>query len=159
MRLTLPVSLHSAGLNETVARLRERINTTSEEAVTGQYKDLTAHLSGRIGKAMLSQKAIDDVDNELSQLTLKSSRLDVIQSSLTGLNDTIDQLGVRMQAATGTGDHTAREAVVRDAKASLQQASTDLAASFPIPHRVPDRSTPSQIPAGLPSARRAVSPY
>jgi flagellar hook-associated protein 3 FlgL len=126
MRLTLPVTLLSSGLNETVTRLRERIDTTSEEAVTGQYKDLTAHLSGRIGQAMLSQKAIDDVANERTQLTLKASRLDIIQQSLTAVDDNIGQLGVRMKAALGSEDYTAREAVVRDAQAALASTFSTL---------------------------------
>ena len=119
MRLSLPIHNISSGLSETVVRLRERIDTTSEEAVTGRYKDMTAHLSGRIGKAMLGQKAIDDVANERTQLTLKETRLDIIQQSLTAIDDNIGQLGVRMKAALGSEDFTAREAVVRDAEAAL----------------------------------------
>jgi flagellin-like hook-associated protein FlgL len=119
MRLSLPIHNISSGLSETVVRLRERIDTTSEEAVTGRYKDMTAHLSGRIGKAMLGQKAIDDVTNERTQLTLKETRLDIIQQSLTAIDDNIGQLGVRMKAALGSEDFTAREAVVRDAKAAI----------------------------------------
>jgi flagellar hook-associated protein 3 FlgL len=119
MRLSLPVTLMSSGLNETVTRLRDRLDTTSEEAVTGQYKDLTAHLSGRIGKAMLGQKAVSDIANERTQLTLRGGRLDVIQQTLTSVNDNIGQLSVRMQAALGSEDFTAREAVVRDAQAGL----------------------------------------
>jgi flagellar hook-associated protein 3 FlgL len=119
MRLTLPLTHLSGGLSETIVRLRERIDTTSEEAVTGRYKDMTAHLSGRIGKAMLGQKAIDDVSNERTQLVLKESRLEIIQQSLTAIDDNIGQLGVRMKAALGSEDFTAREAVVRDAQAAL----------------------------------------
>ena len=96
MRLTLPVTHHSGGLSETIVRLRERVETTSEEAVTGRYKDMTAHLSGRIGKAMLGQKAIDDVSNERTQLVLKESRLEIIQQSLTAIDDNIGQCaGIR----------------------------------------------------------------
>lgn len=120
MRLTLPVTLHSAGLNETVTRLRDRIDTTSVEAVTGQYKDLTTHLSGRIGKAMLGQKAVSDIANERTQLTLQGGRLDVIQQTLTSVNDNIGQLSVRMKGALGSEDFTARESVVRDAQAALE---------------------------------------
>ncbi len=119
MRLTLPMTHLSSGLSETIVRLRDRIDTTSEEAVTGRYKDMTAHLSGRIGSAMLGQKAIDDVANERTQLTLKETRLDIIQQSLTAIDDNIGQLGVRMKSALGSEDFTARESVVRDAKAAL----------------------------------------
>jgi flagellar hook-associated protein 3 FlgL len=119
MRLTLPITHLSSGLSETIVRLRDRIDTSSEEAVTGRYKDMTAHLSGRIGKAMLGQKAIDDVANERTQLTLKETRLDIIQQCLTAIDDNIGQLGVRMKSALGSEDFTARESVVRDAKAAL----------------------------------------
>lgn len=119
MRLTLPITHLSSGLSETIVRLRDRMDTTSEEAVTGRYKDMTAHLSGRIGQAMLGQKAIDDVANERTQLTLKETRLEIIQQSLTAIDDNIGQLGVRMKSALGSEDFTARESVVRDAKAAL----------------------------------------
>lgn len=121
MRLSLPVTLHSRSLNETIVQIRDRLDTTSQEAVTGQYADLTAHLSGRIGKAMLGQKALDDVQNERTQLTLKEGRLDIIQSTLTKVNDSINVLGVRMKSALGTGEHGTRETVVLDAKAALRQ--------------------------------------
>ena len=121
MRLSLPVTLLSTGLNDTVTQIRDRIDTTSQEAVTGRYSDLTSHLSGRIGKAMLSQKALDDVSTERTQLVLKEGRLDVIQRSLTVLHDDIGELGIRMKAAIGSGDFTARESVVLDAKAALDE--------------------------------------
>lgn len=126
MRLSLPVTLLSSGLNETVHQIRDRMDVTSQEAVTGRYSDLTAHLSGRIGKAMLSQKALDDITNERTQLTLKGGRLDVIQSSLTSIHDDISGLGIRMQAALGSEDFTARETVVRDARAALNQTFATL---------------------------------
>jgi flagellar hook-associated protein 3 FlgL len=95
MRLSLPVTLHSRSLSETIVNIRDRLDTTSQEAVTGQYSDLTAHLSGRIGHAMLGQKALDDVQNERMQLTLKENRLDIIQNTLTRIDDSIQNLGVR----------------------------------------------------------------
>jgi flagellar hook-associated protein 3 FlgL len=121
MRLSLPVTLHSRSLSETIVNIRDRLDTTSQEAVTGQYSDLTAHLSGRIGHAMLGQKALDDVQNERMQLTLKENRLDIIQNTLTRIDDSIQNLGVRMKAALGTGEHGTRETVVLDAKAALRQ--------------------------------------
>jgi len=121
MRLTLPVTLLSTGLNDTVAKIRERIDTTSEEAVTGRYSDLTTHLSGRIGSAMLSQKAMDDLKNERTQLSIREARLDIAQQGLTVIHDDINTLNVRMQNALGSGDHATREAVVTDAQAALDQ--------------------------------------
>ena len=121
MRLTPPVTLLSTALNDTVTKLRERLDTTSQESVTGQYSDLTAHLSGRIGKAMLTQKAMDDLTNERTQLVLKEGRLDIIQNCLTTIHDDVGELSIRMKAALGSGDYTERETVVRDAKAALQE--------------------------------------
>lgn len=121
MRLSLPVTLLSTGLNDTVSKIRDRIDTTSEEAVTGRYSDLTTHLSGRIGSAMLSQKAMDDLKNERTQLSIREARLDIAQQGLTVIHDDINTLNVRMQNALGSGDHATREAVVTDAQAALDQ--------------------------------------
>ena len=121
MRLTLTPTLLSANLSDTVTRIRDRLDVTSQESVTGQYSDLTAHLNGRIGKAMLGQKAMDDLTNERTQLTIKEGRLDIIQRCLSVIDTDVGEIGVRMKAALGSEDYTARETVVRDAKAALQE--------------------------------------
>ena len=122
MRLSLPTTLLGSGLSETVTQIRDRLEVTSQEAVTGRYSDLTSHLSGRIGHAMLSQKALDDVANERTQLNLKASRLDIIQNALDTVDSGVSNLGVRMITAMNSEDYTARETVVRDARAALTES-------------------------------------
>ncbi|MCI4643372.1 MAG: hypothetical protein MRY64_01140 [Hyphomonadaceae bacterium] len=112
----------AAKLSQSTADLREQIQTTSQEAVTGRHSDLTAHLSGKIGGAMLSQKALDGIEQERGQYTLRSSRLDVVQRSLTVINDSLDGLDVQMLAALGQNDRVGQTSVARDARAALETA-------------------------------------
>ena len=60
-KMSISYSLINAKLSKNVAQLREQINDVSSEAVTGKRADLSKFLSGRIGEAMLSQKALEDI--------------------------------------------------------------------------------------------------
>lgn len=126
MLFPIPDSLMTAKLSRTVADLRERISTTAQEAVTGRYSDLTEHLGGRIGRAMLGQKAITDIAQQRTRLSLREGRLDVMQRSLTTIQENTIGLDTRMQAAIGSNDPIARSSVVRDARAALQDAFSTL---------------------------------
>ncbi len=121
----LPPSLSlTSTLSKTITDLRERVATTSQEAVTGRYSDLTKHLSGRIGNAMLSQQAIDSIQQDRERLTLREARLDIAQDSLSVIQESADGLSVTMLSAAGTGDAIVQENTARDARAALEQAFT-----------------------------------
>ncbi len=126
LRFPLPSSLMPTSMRQDVSNLRDRLTATSQEAVTGRYSDLTAHLSGRIGTAMLGQKAIDDISQEQSRLTLREGRLDFTQRTLTVLQDSTNGLGARMQAALGSGDEAGQTSAASDAKSALSQSFTAL---------------------------------
>lgn len=120
MRVTPPPpNLISAQFGRTVATLRESIARTAEESTTGRYADLTAHLSGRIGTAMLSQKAVDDIAFRREQLSLREGRLDVTQQSLGLIHDRVLGLDTRMREALATGNELSQGLTARDAKAAL----------------------------------------
>ncbi|MBU4568360.1 MAG: hypothetical protein KJ833_05285 [Alphaproteobacteria bacterium] len=120
MRVTPPPpNLISAQFGRTVATLRENITQTAEESTTGRYSDLTAHLSGRIGTAMLSQKAVDDIAFRREQLSLREGRLDVTQQSLGLIHDRVLGLDTRMREALANGNELSQGLTARDAKAAL----------------------------------------
>lgn len=120
MRVTPPPpNLISAQFGRTVATLRESIARTAEESTTGRYADLTAHLSGRIGTAMLSQKAVDDIAFRREQLSLREGRLDVTQQSLSLIHDRVLGLDTRMREALANGNELSQGLTARDAKAAL----------------------------------------
>ena len=56
MRIIPPNSVVSASFSQNIADMRARATIVSQESVTGQYADLTKHLGGRIGDAMVSNK-------------------------------------------------------------------------------------------------------
>lgn len=119
--ITTNLSLSSA-LSQTITEMRERLTVTSQEAVTGRYSDLTEHLSGSIGTAMLSQQAVDSIQEDRERLTLRESRLDIVQNSLATIQESADTLSISMLSATSTEDSLAQETTAREARAALEQA-------------------------------------
>ncbi len=125
---TLPpvVNFTAAKLTASTAELRSRLADTSNEAVTGRRSDLTAYLDGRIGGAMLTQKAVADISLEREGLILRSSRLETVQTSLAGMQDNASGLSVRLLSAVGAGDFASRAGIARDARAALEDSFSKL---------------------------------
>lgn len=119
MRIAPPNSLITAQFTQNIADLRKSIARTSEEAVTGQIADLAGHLSGRVGTAMLSQKALDDISLQREQISLREGRLDVTQRSLTAIHNRVQGLDTEMRAALGVNDLRSQGLIARDAQAAL----------------------------------------
>jgi flagellar hook-associated protein 3 FlgL len=131
MRITPPpANLISAQFGRTVATLRENITTTAQEATTGRYADLTSHMSGRIGTAMLSQKAVDDIAFRREQLDLRESRLEVTQRSMSLIHDRVKGIDTNMYAALSTGNELSQSLVAQDAKAALDNVFNSLNVRF-----------------------------
>jgi len=130
MRIPPPNSLISAQFTQNIVDLRQSIARTAQEATTGRYSDLTSHLSGRIGTAMLSQKAVDDIAFQREQLGQREARLDLIQRSLTRVHDRAQGIDVSMQQALGTGNLANQGLAARDAKAALGDAFAALNVRF-----------------------------
>ena len=119
MRIIPPNSIVSASFTQNIADLRARATVVAEESVTGQYADLTKHLGGRIGDAMVGQKALTDIEEQRSLLGIRQGRLDLVQKSLSGIQDRVDGLATQMLSALGTGDFHGQSVVARDSKAAL----------------------------------------
>lgn len=117
-------------LSENVSDLRGRIETAAEESATGRRADLTSHLGGTIGKAMLSQKAVTDLEQERTRIGFRDARLDIIQRSLADLHDDANEVNVRMLGALGAEDGPSQSAAARGAEAALEQAFSALNARF-----------------------------
>ena len=126
MHIPKPQSLMTSNLRQTISDLRERIGATSNEAVTGRHFDLTGHLSGSIGKAMLSQHALDDISLQRSQLSLRESRLSLVQQSLTSIHDGTIGLDIRMQSALGSNDVASQGAAALEARSALDSIFSTL---------------------------------
>ena len=125
-RITIPSTLISAKLSQNVADLRARIADVSTEAVTGKHSDLTAHLNGRIGDAMLSQKALQDINDDRSTLALREARLDIAQRSLANVQDSANGLSARLLSAIGIGNESEIKAVSLDAAGALDSVFSSL---------------------------------
>lgn len=126
IRNAIPMNLMIAKLSQNVAEVKKQIQATSTEAVTGRVADETKHLSGRIGLAMLSQKAIQDVAHESGLLKLRQSRLDVTQQSLANVQSNIEGLATRLFDATGFESDIDLTNVSRDAGLALEATMRSL---------------------------------
>lgn len=114
-------SIISTLLQPTVSDLRERMSSVSEEAVTGRRSDLTLHLDGKIGKAMLGQRALDDLQQQRNFLNLRDTRLDAMQAQLALVQEVSSGIGVELTSALGAGDDRAVDYAARDAESAISQ--------------------------------------
>jgi len=110
--LSLNNSLTSS-LNLSIAQTRARITEVSTEAVTGRRADLVGHLNGNIGEAFQSQKLVESISTQREQLQLRETRLDIVQTSLTFIQDTTSGIGTRLEAALGIADETSVDFAAR----------------------------------------------
>lgn len=113
-------------LASATADLRSRIVETSTEAVTGRRADLTAHLNGRIGAAMLTQKAVEDIALEREGLNLRGTRLELVETTLAGMQNSASGLSARLLTAVGIGDVSSRSGIARDATRALDDIFSQL---------------------------------
>jgi flagellar hook-associated protein 3 FlgL len=129
-RFSISSGLMTASLGQHISELRSQIGKTSTEATTGRYEDLTLHLSGRIGKAMLSQKALSDISTNREVLSLRATRLSLIQTSLGAAQDSSSGIAANMLSAIGGEHETEVGIAARDAKAALSSTLSSLNARY-----------------------------
>ena len=129
-RFSISSGLMTASLGQHISELRTQIGKTSTEATTGRYEDLTLHLSGRIGKAMLGQKALADISTDREVLNLRTSRLSLIQTSLGTVQESSSGIAANMLSAIGGEHETDVGIAARDAKAALSASLSSLNARY-----------------------------
>ncbi len=126
MRVPTLTTLVTPHLSDAIGNMRQRISQTSQEAVTGRHADLTRHLDGQVGRAMIAQKAVDDIAQQRSILALRETRLDIVQRNLAVIQDTSSGISIALQSAIGMGDTNRQTLVSRDAEAALEQVFSAL---------------------------------
>ena len=129
-RFSISSGLMTASLGQHISELRTQIGKTSTEATTGRYEDLTLHLSGRIGKAMLGQKALADISTDREVLNLRASRLSLIQTSLGTVQESSSGIAANMLSAIGGEHETDVGIAAREAKAALSASLSSLNARY-----------------------------
>lgn len=109
-------------LSRDIQSIRERIDRTSSEAVTGRTADPTSHLSGQIGRAMVANDALNKIDRDTSLLQIRESRLDITQQSLSRMQEGLAEISVRALDSLSAGSPVERTALAQDARAQLDSA-------------------------------------
>lgn len=107
-------------LARSIADVRQRIDTASNEAVNGRISDVTKHLDGNIGDAMLGQKALDDIERDTGLYKLREARLDLMQQSLSRVQDGLSGLSARAINATSSPTEAEWTSISTDARSQLE---------------------------------------
>lgn len=127
---SLGSNIISAQFTQNISDLRKELMRTAEEATTGRYSDLTAHLSGRIGTAMLSKQALDNLTLQRESLSIRAGRLDVAQLTLKSIQDRAQGIDVAMRSAMGVGSEINQKIAARDAEAAIGVVFNVMSARF-----------------------------
>lgn len=126
LRFPVPNTLVSQKLGQASLDLRARLEQTSVEAVTGRRENLVQHLDGQIGDALLAEKAVADLTAERDQLSLRESRLSIVQTSLSAVSDRVQSLSTRTLSELSSGNAFSRQRVFADAGVALDEVFSAL---------------------------------
>ncbi|MEM9053681.1 MAG: flagellin [Pseudomonadota bacterium] len=119
-------SVISTVLSPTITDMRSRLEAASKESVTGERENVTQYLEGRIGKAMVAQKALDDLTIQRDQLSLRATRLEIAQTQLEFVQTASSGLAVEINTAISSEDTRAQSLVASNAETSLEQIFASL---------------------------------
>lgn len=120
MRLPVISNFLVSNLQAPIAETRTRLENVSKEAVTGERANLSEHLSGRVGKAFLAKHATDGIELEREQLTLRETRLDLTQRTLTFIQESTSDLATEVQSALGREDTAAQRLGGKEAREAIE---------------------------------------
>jgi flagellar hook-associated protein 3 FlgL len=121
LRVNLPDILMTQRLTRQSADLKVKLQSASEEMVTGRRADVVSFLDGKIGQSMLVDKALNDVIREMSDIALRNSRLDTMQNSLSSVSDTVLGLDIRTYDAIAGNKNLDLSLIGADARQGLGQ--------------------------------------
>ncbi|HXI87526.1 MAG TPA: hypothetical protein VNH64_08705 [Parvularculaceae bacterium] len=115
----VPDILNQARLARLVSELKSRQTTTSQEAITGRYEDVTKAVGGDIGGVDLISKAVADAQTYQTNLSLAANRAAITQSALGSLNEDATRISTNALGALGRGDQLSLKTAAADAKDAL----------------------------------------
>jgi flagellar hook-associated protein 3 FlgL len=121
LRVNLPDILMTQRLTRQSADLKVKLQSASEEMVTGRRADVVSFLDGKVGQSMLVDKALNDVIREMSDIALRNSRLDTMQNSLSSVSDTVLGLDIRTYDAIAGNKNLDLSLIGADARQGLGQ--------------------------------------
>ena len=120
MRLPVISNFLVSNLQAPVAETRSRLENVSKEAVTGERANLKSHLNGRIGKAFLAQHATNSIELQREQLSLRETRLDLTQRTLTFIQENVSDLTTEFQSALGREDTAGQRLSGKEAREAIE---------------------------------------
>ncbi len=126
----VPDLLSFTRLNRRTAALKERLEITSTEVVTGRFEDLTKATGGQLGSAHLLNKAIQDIDNRAELFKVTQTRMTLMGETLEGTRKTLDNMGTRAITVLTSNSNTGVSTLIEEAEASLRTVFTALQLNY-----------------------------
>ena len=108
------------------ASLKARLQTVSNEAVTGLHDDITKVTRGNVGGAHLMQKALNDIEQNTRLNSMSGTRLELITQSLQNSREAIDGLDTKALIALNSNNLDFIATVTSEAEAGLRSVMTSL---------------------------------
>lgn len=117
--INVPDIVSISQMSRVVADIKARADVTRTEVVTGRYADITAATNGDVGSAHLLQKAISDVQDYQSNLSLGNNRATRTQTVLSQLSGESNRIATEALAAYGRSDDTQLQTNALDATTTI----------------------------------------
>lgn len=127
MRFSLtPDSLFTARQSRQNAELRARLETVSQEVITGRRADTLQATNGRLGDAFLLNKAASDITRQRSMADLAATRLDGAATSVSVIRETLLDFNGSAWTSLAQGSERDLQLLSLDASGALSQVTAAL---------------------------------
>lgn len=100
--------------------IKTRLETTSQEAVTGRRANINEAVRGDMGGALLLQKALDDIEQDTRINKISNARLGLIGTSLKAVREAVDGVSTQAIVSAASKDSYGLTATANTAEANLR---------------------------------------
>jgi flagellar hook-associated protein 3 FlgL len=105
--------------NRTTAQIRQQMQTTSQEAVSGLKSDLTKATNGDVGRAHLLQKAQSDITQSQDINSLSAARLNAMSRSVSSAREAMNGIDTRATIALSSGFALNIDPIIKEAEVNI----------------------------------------
>lgn len=126
---SFPSSVTFTRLGAAQATVKQQLDDSRVESVTGRFADLTSAIGGDVGRVHLIEKQIADTDDRLTQIDLASAEFAVAQSTLSSISTAANSFANKIDVALGSDDDTTLKTLEAEIETELRLAFSQLNAS------------------------------
>lgn len=117
----MPDILAHARLARAQSDTKRNLDNAQTELVTGEAADRFKAAGGDPSRLLAMERSISTLDSRTPLLSMARSRAAAMQTALEGVQNSTEQMGVRLMRDIAVGDLSAAEFTAKDAKMALGQ--------------------------------------